>query len=102
MSVHVTDSPADQLLDGLNPQQRFDYRIVASPTVMAGLIVSPSRNNPLTAIKPGGSGNINATHIDLARGPTSETTRSRISAAALLVNVMASTWPTPTSRAASR
>ena len=22
MSVHVTDSPADQLLDGLNPQQR--------------------------------------------------------------------------------
>src|SRR6185436_14503554 len=26
-------------VDGLNPEQRFDYRIVASPTVMAGLIV---------------------------------------------------------------
>jgi len=58
-------------VDGLNPEQRFDYRIVASPTVMAGLIVSPSRNNPLTAIKPGGSGNINATHIawQFDRGP---------------------------------
>ena len=42
------------------------------------------------------------THMDLARGPTSPTTRSRISAAALLVKVMASTWPAPTSRAASR
>ncbi|HEX5214673.1 MAG TPA: PQQ-binding-like beta-propeller repeat protein [Vicinamibacterales bacterium] len=58
-------------VDGLNPEQRFDYRIVASPTVMAGLIVSPSRNNPLTAIRPGGSGHINATHIawQFDRGP---------------------------------
>ena len=42
------------------------------------------------------------THMDLARGPISCATRSRISAAALLVNVMASTCPTPTSRAANR
>ena len=33
------------------------------------------------------------THIALARGPTSAATRSRISAAALLVKVMARTWP---------
>ena len=42
------------------------------------------------------------THIALARGPTSDDTRSRISAAALLVKVMASTWPGCTPRAASR
>ncbi|CQD16220.1 hypothetical protein BN970_03439 [Mycolicibacterium conceptionense] len=42
------------------------------------------------------------THMLRARGPTSPTTRSRISAAALLVNVMAKICPTPTSRAASR
>jgi outer membrane protein assembly factor BamB len=58
-------------VDGLNPENRGDYRIVASPTVMDGLIVSPSRNNPLTAIKPGGSGNVTATHIawQFDRGP---------------------------------
>jgi outer membrane protein assembly factor BamB len=58
-------------VDGLNPQNRGDYRIVASPTVMSGLIVSPSRNNPLTAIRPGGSGNINTTHVawQFDRGP---------------------------------
>ena len=42
------------------------------------------------------------THMALARGPTSDDTRSRISAAALLVKVMASTWPGCTPRAASR
>ena len=58
-------------VDGLNPENRGDYRIVASPTVMGGLIVSPSRNNPLTAIRPGGSGNVSATHIawQFDRGP---------------------------------
>ena len=33
------------------------------------------------------------THMALARGPTSAATRSRISAAALLVKVMARIWP---------
>ena len=42
------------------------------------------------------------THIARARGPTSVTTRSRISAAALLVNVIARICPGPASRAASR
>jgi hypothetical protein len=42
------------------------------------------------------------THIARARGPTSCSTRSRISAAALLVKVIASTWPGWTPRAASR
>ncbi|HEY7475941.1 MAG TPA: PQQ-binding-like beta-propeller repeat protein [Vicinamibacterales bacterium] len=58
-------------VDGLNPENRGDYRIVASPTIMGGLIVSPSRNNPLTAIRPGGSGNVTASHIawQFDRGP---------------------------------
>ena len=42
------------------------------------------------------------THIALARPPTSAATRSRISAAALLVNVIARIWPGCASRAASR
>jgi hypothetical protein len=42
------------------------------------------------------------THMALARRPTSSTTRSRISAAALLVNVIAMIWPGCTSRSASR
>src|SRR5262249_9132014 len=42
------------------------------------------------------------THIDRARGLTSAVTRSFISPAALLVNVIASTWPGRTSRSASR
>ena len=42
------------------------------------------------------------THIALARAPTSAETRSRISAAALLVKVMASTCPGWTPRAARR
>jgi hypothetical protein len=42
------------------------------------------------------------THINFARGPTRSTTRSRISAAALLVNVIARIDPGCASRAASR
>ena len=42
------------------------------------------------------------THMTLARLPTSAATRSRISAAALLVNVIASTAPGATPRCPSR
>ena len=42
------------------------------------------------------------THIAFARGPTRAATRSRISAAALLVKVIASTWPGCTPRAPRR
>jgi outer membrane protein assembly factor BamB len=55
----------------LNPTNNGAYRIVASPTIMSGLIVAPSRNNPLVAIKPGGSGEIGQTHVawTFERGP---------------------------------
>jgi outer membrane protein assembly factor BamB len=57
--------------DVLNPTNNRNYRIVASPSVAAGLIIAPSRNNPLVAIRPGGTGDISASHIawTFDRGP---------------------------------
>jgi outer membrane protein assembly factor BamB len=57
--------------DVLNPQRDRNYRIVASPTVAAGLIIAPTRQNPLVAVRPGGSGDVSATHVvwRFAQGP---------------------------------
>ncbi len=57
--------------DVMNPTNNGAYRIVASTTIMGGLIVAPSRNNPLVAIRPGGSGDVARTHIawTFERGP---------------------------------
>ncbi len=55
----------------LNPTRRSDYRIVASPLVAAGLVIVPSRNDPLAAVRPGGSGEVAGTHVawTFSRGP---------------------------------
>src|SRR4026209_2171276 len=37
----------------LNPNHASDYRIVSSPLIAGGLIIAPSRNNPLIALRPG-------------------------------------------------
>ena len=57
--------------DVLNPTRGANYRIVASPTIVDGLIIAPSRNNPLVAMRPGGSGDVAATHVawTFAQGP---------------------------------
>jgi outer membrane protein assembly factor BamB len=57
--------------DVLNPQRNTAYRIVASPTVVGGLVIAPTRNNPLVAIRPGGSGDVASTHVvwTFAQGP---------------------------------
>src|SRR5688572_367105 len=57
--------------DVLNPQDDRSYRIVASPTIVGDLIIAPTRNNPLVAVKPGGSGDVAKTHIvwSFAQGP---------------------------------
>jgi outer membrane protein assembly factor BamB len=57
--------------DVLNPQNNGSYRIVASPTVAAGLIIAPTRNNPMVAMRPGGSGNVAGSHVvwRFAQGP---------------------------------
>ena len=57
--------------DVLNPQRAGNYRIVASPTMVGDLIIAPTRNNPMVAIRPGGKGDVAATHVawSFAQGP---------------------------------
>ena len=58
-------------LKGLNPTNDPYYRIVASPVVAAGLIIAPSRQNPVIAIRPGGRGDVTESHKawQFSRGP---------------------------------
>lgn len=49
--------------DGLNPRNRPDFRIVASPVVRDGMIYTPSRVQPFLALKAGGKGNITESHL---------------------------------------
>jgi len=58
-------------LNGLNPTNDPYYRIVASPVVAAGLIIAPSRQSPVIAIRPGGRGDVTQSHKawQFSRGP---------------------------------
>jgi outer membrane protein assembly factor BamB len=49
--------------DALNPTNDFAYRIVASPVVHGDLIIAPSRERPMLAMKPGGRGNVASSHV---------------------------------------
>jgi outer membrane protein assembly factor BamB len=62
-------------LNGLNPSNDPNYRIVASPVVAGGLIIAPSRQNPVIAIRPGGRGDVSQSHKawQFARGPDAPT-----------------------------
>jgi outer membrane protein assembly factor BamB len=42
----------------LNPQNNPANRIIASPVVKDGLVYAPTRIKPLTALKPGGTGDV--------------------------------------------
>jgi outer membrane protein assembly factor BamB len=57
--------------DVLNPDRNRAYRIVASPTIVGNLIIAPTRNNPMVAMRPGGSGNVAGSHVawTFAQGP---------------------------------
>ena len=57
--------------DVLNPSNRSNYRIISSPVVAGGLIIAPSRVNPLVALRPGGKGDISTSHVawTFHRGP---------------------------------
>jgi outer membrane protein assembly factor BamB len=57
--------------DVLNPTNRSNYRIISSPLIAGGLIIAPSRVNPLVALRPGGVGDISTSHVawTFARGP---------------------------------
>jgi outer membrane protein assembly factor BamB len=49
--------------DGLNPSNNGSYRIVASPVVHGEMIVAPSRERPMLALKTGGRGDVTNTHV---------------------------------------
>lgn len=57
--------------DVLNPQRARNYRIIASPTVVGDLVIAPTRNNPMVAIRAGGEGNVADSHVvwTFAQGP---------------------------------
>jgi outer membrane protein assembly factor BamB len=56
---------------GLNPHDDSSYRIVASPVVHGDLILAPSRERPMLALKPGGRGDVTKSHVlwSFASGP---------------------------------
>jgi outer membrane protein assembly factor BamB len=48
--------------DGLNPQNDPAYRIVASPVVHRDIVIAPSRERPLLALRAGGRGDVTTSH----------------------------------------
>jgi len=58
-------------LNGLNPSGHGANRIVASPVVAGGMIIAPSRQNPVIALRPGGRGDVSQSHKlwQFSRGP---------------------------------
>ncbi len=49
--------------DVLNPNRNGAYRIIASPTIVNDLIIAPTRVSPMVAMRPGGSGDVAASHV---------------------------------------
>ncbi len=49
-------------LDGLNPKNNPFNRIIASPLVVGEIIIAPTRERPMLAIKAGGRGDVTNTH----------------------------------------
>jgi len=49
-------------MDGLNPENNPFYRIIASPLVVNDIVIAPTREKPMLAIKAGGRGDITKTH----------------------------------------
>lgn len=50
-------------MDGLNPSNNPFQRIIASPLVAGEILIAPTRERPMLAIKPGGRGDITSTHL---------------------------------------
>jgi outer membrane protein assembly factor BamB len=57
--------------DGLNPENDGNYRIVASPVTLGDLIIAPTRERPMMALKAGGRGDVSRSHVlwTFASGP---------------------------------
>jgi outer membrane protein assembly factor BamB len=48
--------------EGLNPSNDGSNRMVASPVVHGDLIIAPSRERPILALRPGGRGDVTSSH----------------------------------------
>jgi outer membrane protein assembly factor BamB len=48
---------------GLNPDNRGNYRICASPVVNSGMVFAPTRVRPLSAFRMGGQGDVTSSHV---------------------------------------
>lgn len=48
---------------GLNPDRSRIYRICASPVPVNGMIIAPSRVQPLLALRAGGTGDVTESHL---------------------------------------
>ena len=49
-------------INGFNPTNSRNYRVVASPVAMKDLVYVPTRVKPLIAIRPGGRGDVTKSH----------------------------------------
>ena len=49
-------------MNGLNPQNNPFFRIIASPLAVGDILIAPTREKPMLAIKAGGRGDVTATH----------------------------------------
>jgi outer membrane protein assembly factor BamB len=49
-------------VDGLNPQNDPNYRIVASPVTFGDLVIAPSRERPMLILRAGGRGDVTTSH----------------------------------------
>ena len=49
-------------MNGLNPTNNPNYRIIASPLAVRDMVIAPTRERPMLAIKGGGRGDVSATH----------------------------------------
>jgi outer membrane protein assembly factor BamB len=49
-------------MDGLNPTNNPSNRIIASPVAVGDIVIAPTRERPMLAIKGGGRGDVTRTH----------------------------------------
>ena len=49
-------------VNGFNPNNSRNYRVVASPVALKDLVYVPTRVRPLIAIRPGGTGDVTESH----------------------------------------
>jgi outer membrane protein assembly factor BamB len=57
--------------DVLNPRKAGNYRIIPSSLIVGDIIIAPSRQDPMTALRAGGNGDVSESHLlwQFAHGP---------------------------------